>query len=237
MDTATRRTWACLLVALLAACNEDAPNQHPNPASSPDSTSRGEDPRNPGPIVVFLGDSLTAGLHLPAEEAFPDRVGALLGAEGSPIEVRNAGVSGDTSAGGARRIEWLLTQEPDLLVLELGANDGLRGTPVEDTEANLRAILDACADAGVPVLLLGMRLPPNYGPDYITEFEAIYPRLAQDYGLPFMPFLLEPIADQPDLFLEDMLHPNAEGHQAVADALLPHLQKALEELTESSPRR
>lgn len=237
MDFANRQTCACLLVALLAACNDGSPNQPSEPGSSADSSPSTEIPDASGPVVVFLGDSLTAGLHLPAEEAFPHRVGELLAAHGTPIEVRNAGVSGDTSAGGARRIEWLLTQEPDLLVLELGANDGLRGTPVEDTEANLRAILDACEEAGVPTLLLGMRLPPNYGPDYITAFEGIYPRLAEDYGIPFMPFLLEPIADQPDLFLEDMLHPNAEGHEALAEALLPHLRGALESLPESAPER
>ncbi|HVS03164.1 MAG TPA: arylesterase, partial [Thermoanaerobaculia bacterium] len=128
--------------------------------------------------MVFLGDSLTAGLGLAAEQAFPARLERLLGERGRPIDAVNAGVSGDTTAGGLRRVPWLLRQEPDLLVVELGANDALRGQPIAGVEANLRAIVEQARAAGVPVLLVGMRIPPSYGGEYATAFTELYPRLA-----------------------------------------------------------
>lgn len=180
------------------------------------------------PVVVFLGDSLTAGLSLEVAEAFPAVAGELLAAEGLPIEVRNAGVSGDTSAGGLERLDWQLRQDPDLLFLCLGANDGLRGQPVAGIEANLREIIERSRAAGVDVVLAGIRMPPNYGPEYTEQFEAIYPRLAAAYDLPFVPFLLEGVAADATLNLPDGIHPNPEGHRiigrTVADALAPRIR-------------
>lgn len=180
------------------------------------------------PVVVFLGDSLTAGLSLEEDQAFPAVAGELLAAEGLPVEVRNAGVSGDTSAGGLARLDWQLRQRPDFLFLCLGANDGLRGQPVAGIEANLREIIERSRAAGVDVVLAGIRMPPNYGPEYAEQFEAIYPRLAAAYDLPFVPFLLEGVAAEATLNLPDGIHPNPEGHRiigrTVADALAPRIR-------------
>jgi acyl-CoA thioesterase-1 len=188
-----------------------------------------------GPRVVFLGDSLAAGLHLPADEAFPAVLADLLAAEGLPIELVNAGVSGDTTAGGLARLDWLLRQEPDLLVVELGANDGLRGVSLASVEANLRGIVEATRARGVEVLLLGMKLPPNYGADYTTGFEQLFARIAAETGVPFVPFFLDGVAADPELNLPDGIHPNSEGHRVVAENLLGALRPLVQELSADEP--
>jgi acyl-CoA thioesterase-1 len=180
-----------------------------------------------GPLVVFLGDSLTAGLGLGEEEAFPARVASSFAAAGRPIRVVNAGVSGDTSAGGLARLDWLLRQRPDVLVVELGANDGLRGLPVEMTAANLRAIVSRARQAGVRVLLVGIQVPPNYGPDYARRFAAVFPELARELDVPLLPFLLEGVAGVPQLNLPDGIHPTAEGHERLARNVMPYLEQVL----------
>jgi acyl-CoA thioesterase-1 len=182
------------------------------------------------PQVVFLGDSLTAGLGLGEEAAFPAIVGELLAERGVPARIVNAGVSGDTSAGGLARVDWLLTLHPDVLVLALGANDGLRGQPVAGIETNLREIVRRARAAGAQVLLAGMKMPPNYGPDYTRDFEALYSRLARELDLAFVPFLLAGVAADPKLNQADGIHPSAEGQRIVArlvaDALQPMLAPA-----------
>ena len=182
------------------------------------------------PQVVFLGDSLTAGLGLGEEAAFPAIVGELLAERGVPARIVNAGVSGDTSAGGLARVDWLLSLHPDVLVLALGANDGLRGQPVAGIEANLREIVRRARAAGAQVLLAGMKMPPNYGPDYTRDFEALYSRLARELDLAFVPFLLAGVAADPKLNQADGIHPSAEGQRIVArlvaDALQPMLAPA-----------
>lgn len=180
--------------------------------------------------IVFLGDSLTAGLSLNEEQAFPYLAGVSLEAAGYDVEVINAGVSGDTSAGGLRRLPWLLQQNPGLVVVELGANDGLRGLPVEATESNLRQIIEEVRDRGAEVLLLGMMIPPNYGPEYTSAFAALFPKLADEFGLPLMPFLLEGVAAQPELNLPDGIHPNAAGHEILAEKLFAYLEPLVREL-------
>lgn len=196
------------------------------------ATSREQTPQSPapeiapverGPRVVFLGDSLTAGFGLPQSEAFPARLAALMRDEGLPIQVLNAGVSGDTSAGGLRRIDWVLRGKPDIVVIELGANDGLRGLAPEQTAANLRAIIARARAAGARVLLVGMKLPPNYGVEYTSRFEAIYPALALETGVALVPFLLEGVAGDAKLNLNDGIHPTAEGQLRVARTVLPWL--------------
>lgn len=182
------------------------------------------------PRVVFLGDSLTAGLGLGEEEAYPALVGGLLAQRGIVVRIVNAGVSGDTSAGGLARVDWVLSLQPEILVVALGANDGLRGQPVDSIAANLREIVRRARAAGSRVLLVGMKMPPNYGPEYTRDFEALYARLAREFDLPFLPFLLEGVATIPQLNQPDGLHPTAEGQRKIADlvvqALLPLLRPA-----------
>ncbi|MEE8526407.1 MAG: arylesterase [Thermoanaerobaculia bacterium] len=178
-------------------------------------------------LVVFLGDSLTAGYGLEEEQAHPALIEERLLAEGWPVRVVNAGVSGDTTAGGLSRLDWLLRQRPDILVVSLGANDGLRGLPLSSSEENLRRIVEGAHDAGVRVLLTGMLMPPNYGP-YADDFAAIYPRLAEELETPLVPFLLDRVADRPDLILADGIHPNAEGQAVLAETVLPHLRPLVE---------
>ena len=182
-----------------------------------------------GPLVVFLGDSLTAGLGLAEEQAFPALVRERLVEEGVPVRVVNAGVSGDTSAGGLRRLEWVLRQKPDVVVVGLGANDGLRGLSLEATEANLEDIVRRAKGAGARVVVLGMRIPPNYGPEYAAGFEGIYSRVARELGVPLVPFLLEGVGGEAELNLGDGIHPNAEGHRRVAENVLPLVRAALAE--------
>jgi acyl-CoA thioesterase-1 len=170
--------------------------------------------------IVFFGDSLTAGYGLadPGTQSYPARVQQRIDAEHLPWRVVNAGLSGETSAGGLRRIDWVLNQELDIFVLELGANDGLRGTATEVTEANLQAILGKVRlkhpQAGI--VLVGMRMPPNMGDDYSGAFQAIFPALAKRNGAVLIPFLLEGVAERPELNQADGLHPNASGAEIVA---------------------
>ena len=193
----------------------DAPTPAPAPADAP--------------VVVFLGDSLTAGLGLAAEEAFPALVAERLAREGTPIQPVNAGVSGDTSAGGLRRLPWLLRQDPDVVVVELGANDALRGQPVAGIEENLRRIVQSAQTAGARVLLVGLQVPPSYGSEYARQFAEMYPRLAEELDVPLLPFLLEGVAGRRELNLADGLHPNAEGHRRIAELLAPRLIAVLDE--------
>lgn len=220
-----------LLVGLglcaLVACGDAASNAPAarGAASTPHSVAQDEE----GPLVVFLGDSLSAGLHLDAEEAFPAVLQRRMAEEGLPFRLVNAGVSGDTTAGGLRRLDWLLAQDPDYVVVELGANDGLRGVPLSSVESNLRGILEALAASDARAILLGLKLPPNYGLGYATDFEAIYHRLADEFDPVFVPFFLEGVGGVPELNLPDGLHPTAEGHERIAEHLLPTFVEALGE--------
>ena len=207
-----------LLALAFAGCSQEA-----SVATDAAPTPSAQVPAPEGPLVVFLGDSLTAGYGLSEQQAFPALLGALL-----PIRVVNAGVSGDTSAGGLRRLPWLLTQHPDVLVVGLGANDGLRGLAPTHTEENLRAIVIEARRAGARVLLLGMRLPPNLGADYIRDFEAVYPRVAKETGVPLVPFFLQGVGGVGALNQEDGIHPTAEGQRRVAANVLPYLRTLVE---------
>ena len=182
---------------------------------------------NREPLVIFLGDSLTSGHELPANDAFPALVAKAFRERGRPIRVVNAGISGDTTSGGLDRVSWLLEQKPDLLVVGLGVNDAFRGQPVDRIEANLRAIAARAKAAGVRVLLLGMRVPTNYGPDYTEAFAAIYPRVAKTGKVDLMPFLLDGVAGHPELNFDDGIHPNQEGQRLVATKVLVYVERAL----------
>ncbi len=155
------------------------------------------------------------------EESFsyPSRLEKRLNEIGFKHQVINAGISGDTTAGGRRRIHWVLKQNPDVVILALGANDGLRGFPLSEVEKNLEAIIKTCNRKETKILLAGMRVPPNYGPKYTSEFEGIYARLANKYNLSFVPFLLEGVAGIRELNQPDGIHPTAEGYKIVTDLL------------------
>ena len=175
------------------------------------------------PQISVLGDSLTAGFGLPREDAFPARLEAALRAEGYAWRVIDAGISGDTSAGGLARLDWVLADEPEVVIVELGANDGLRGLPTDRMEANLDGILTQTRNSGSTVLLAGMRAPANFGPDYEAAFRAVYERLAAEHGVAFYPFFLEGVAMEPDLNQSDGIHPNAAGVAEIVRRILPHV--------------
>jgi acyl-CoA thioesterase-1 len=177
---------------------------------------------------VFLGDSLTAGLGLQPAESIPSLIQARLNEEGYRYEVINAGVSGDTSAGGLRRLDWSLQGPVELLVLELGANDGLRGLPVSQMKANLEEIITTARRRDVTVLLTGMEAPPNYGAAYTSEFREVFRELAREQHVPFVPFFLEGVAGNAALNQRDGIHPNAEGARILERNLWAAIEPLLE---------
>ncbi|HSA65065.1 MAG TPA: arylesterase [Nitrospira sp.] len=179
------------------------------------------------PRIVAFGDSLTAGLGVAQEEAYPARLQRRLDERGLRYRVINAGVSGDTTAGGLRRVDWVLKSRPEFVILELGGNDGLRGLNLQQTKANLAEIVQRCQAASVKVILAGMKLPPNYGADYIKGFEAIYPALAKQYRLTLIPFFLEGVAGSTSLNQADGIHPTSEGYRIIADKVLKTLAPLL----------
>jgi acyl-CoA thioesterase I len=171
--------------------------------------------------LMAFGDSLTHGYGLPAGETFPDQLEAALRADGLEVTVINAGNSGDTTAGGRARLDWALADRPDAVILELGANDGLRGLDPAATYDNLDAIMARLAAEGLPVLIAGMLAPPNLGREYGDAFNSVYPRLAEEYDAPLYPFFLEGVALQPKLNQADGIHPNAEGVAEIVRRIKP----------------
>ena len=180
--------------------------------------------------VVVLGDSLTAGLGLPGPAAFPARLQKALRAKGIETEMVNAGVSGDTTSGGRDRLDWSVPQDTDAVILELGANDALRGIEPRVTRAALTGILTRLKARGIAVLLCGMVAPPNYGADYAARFNAIYPDLAKEFQVPLYPFFLEGVASDAKLNQADGLHPTAEGVDAIVKNILPTVEAFLSTL-------
>jgi acyl-CoA thioesterase-1 len=176
---------------------------------------------------VVLGDSLTAGLGLPQEEAYPSLLAKKLKENGYDWEVVNAGVSGDTSGDGRQRVGWVLEGDVRVLILALGANDGLRGLPVAQMKENLQIIIDRARQRGIPVLLVGMEAPPNYGPQYTREFRDAFADLARRNKVEFIPFLLEGVAGVQRLNQSDGIHPTTEGAARIADHIWPALEKML----------
>lgn len=179
--------------------------------------------------ILFFGDSITAGYGLSAEDAYPAHVEAALVKKGIEVKVVNAGLSGETSAGGLSRIDWILRQPIDIFVLELGANDGLRGLPLDQTRSNLQAIIDKvkAKNPDVKIVLAGMMVPPNLGKEYTTEFKNIYPSLAKTNNAVLIPFLLEGVAGDGNLNIADGIHPNVEGHKIVANTVLKRIEPLL----------
>lgn len=179
--------------------------------------------------ILFYGDSLTAGYGLSTEEAFPAIVGRKLNEKGKNTKIINAGLSGETTAGGLTRIDWVLKQPVDIFVLELGPNDGLRGLPLEQTEKNLQAIIDKvkAKNPNVKIVIAGMMVPPNIGQDYTEKFKKIFPRVASKNKAVLIPFLLQDVAGNEKLNLPDRIHPNPEGHKIVAENVLKVLEPLL----------
>ena len=180
-------------------------------------------------VILFFGDSITAGYGLSVEEAFPALIEKKFNEHKKPCKVVNAGLSGETSAGGLTRIDWVLRQPIDIFVLELGGNDGLRGLPLEQTKKNLQAIVDKVKAKypKVKIVVAGMMVPPNMGPDYTMQFKTIYPELAKKNKATLMPFLLKDVGGNEKLNLPDGIHPNTEGHKIVADNLFKILEPLL----------
>jgi len=174
--------------------------------------------------ILALGDSLTAGLGLEASEAFPTKLEAALRAKGLEVRIVNAGVSGDTAAAGLARLDWALSDAVDGLIVELGANDALRGLDPGQTETALDAILAKAAARKLPVLIAGMQAPPNLGPDYVAAFDAIYPRLAERHGAILYPFFLDGVAAKPSLNQADGIHPNGEGVDIIVERIMPSVE-------------
>lgn len=183
------------------------------------------------PRIVAFGDSLTAGFGVSGEDAYPAQLQRRLDGLDHRYRVINAGVSGDTTAGGLRRVTWVLAGKPDVVILELGANDGLRGLSLEQTKSNLGSIIQQLQQAGVTVILAGMKLPPNYGHDYTKGFEAIYPALAKQYRLPFIPFFLEGVAASPELNQADGIHPTKAGYRIIVEQVFKMLGPVIRERT------
>jgi acyl-CoA thioesterase-1 len=183
-----------------------------------------------GPVrIVAFGDSLTAGFRLAPSEAFPVRLERALVAKGVAAKVENAGVSGDTTAGGLARLDWAVPDAGGIVILELGANDALRGVDPKVTRANLDTIITKLKAKGAKVLLAGMLAPKNWGEDYARRFDAIFPELAQAHGLALYPFFLEGIALRPDLNLDDGMHPNAKGVDVIVERILPYVEKLVQD--------
>jgi acyl-CoA thioesterase-1 len=178
------------------------------------------------PVIVAFGDSLTAGFGVRPEDAYPALLQSRLRDAGYPHRVVNAGVSGDTTAGGLRRVDWVLKVKPTIVILELGANDGLRGQPVGNIQANLEQLVRRFQAAGAHVLLVGMRLPPNYG-GYADQFARLYAQVARQTGATLMPFFLDGVGGDSRLNQLDGIHPTAEGYGRVVERLWPHLEPLL----------
>jgi acyl-CoA thioesterase-1 len=208
----------CLLFSALSLTQSGS-------ASEQSATQKSTEPR----VITVLGDSLTAGYGLDRAQAYPALLQQKIDAEGWNFTVVNAGLSGDTTSGGLRRIDWLLQRRIDVLILALGANDGLRGINLDVTRANLQAMIDRAKQKypDVRVVLAGMYMPPNLGKDYVTRFQAIYPELAKTNQVSLIPFLLDGVAAHPDSNQDDMIHPTAEGQKIVADNVWRVLQPVL----------
>jgi acyl-CoA thioesterase-1 len=221
-----------LSVAALAGCGGNAATEQASkpPRAEPAPLAEPGDPR---PKIVALGDSLTAGLGLPESQAYPALLQEKLDADGYAFEVVNMGISGDTSAGGLRRLDWALEGDVKVLIVALGANDGLRGLPVEQMKKNLAGIIERAKAEDITVILAGMEAPPNYGREYTAAFRRVYPDLAREQGVRLLPFLLDKVAGDAALNQPDGIHPNARGAEIVAEGVWKMLRPVLDQLTAS----
>jgi acyl-CoA thioesterase I len=234
-------TRRCLFVVLLAAmwaggCRKDAPEPAASQPRSEPSAAAPADPEAPParPRVVAFGDSLTIGLGILEQEAYPALLQRRIDDAGYQFEVINAGVSGDTTAGALRRLDWALEGDVKVLIVAFGGNDGLRGLPVSQMKENLSTIIDKARDRNVVVILAGMEAPPNFGQEYATQFRQAFRDVALQKRVLFLPFLLNGVAGKPELNQADGIHPNQQGTQIVADTVWKVLEPLLDQLSETS---
>jgi len=222
------RAFVVVVGVTAAACSQSESVTTPRVAAAPAAATVAAQVAA-RPRIIFLGDSLTAGYGLDLEQSVPSLIQKHLDAEGYKYEVVNAGVSGDTSAGGLRRLEWSLDGDVRILVIELGANDGLRGLPVAGMKQNLKTIIGKARDRSIEVLLTGMEAPPNYGPAYTSDFRRAFRDLAAEERVAFMSFYLDGVAGNPSLNIADGMHPNPAGARIVEanlwQALRPMLRR------------
>jgi acyl-CoA thioesterase-1 len=214
------RYWIVLITLIFACCN--------NKSSPPVEHSSA--PVKQRPKIVAFGDSLTAGLGLTAKETYPAQLQSMLNSAGYDYEVVNAGVSGDTSAGGLRRMDWVLDESVKIVILELGANDILRGLPIKLMKENLAKMIESMQSRGITVVLAGMESPTNSGPEYRKEVHEAYRSLAEQYHMPFIPFFLEGVVQSEKLIQEDLSHPNPEGAKVLATTVFKVLKPLLKKI-------
>ncbi len=217
------------IVLLGFSCGDTKTEEQDTKSTSEVSTGNDVKSENGVKTILFFGNSLTAGYGLETEESFPSLIQDKLDSLNLDYEVINAGLSGETTSGGKNRLEWVLNQKVDVFVLELGANDGLRGVPLSETRTNLQTIIDMVRQKNkdTKIVLAGMMIPPNMGKDYTTEFRTIFPDLAAQNEIQLIPFLLEGVAGNPVLNLEDGIHPTAEGQKIVANNVWVILKNVL----------
>lgn len=215
---------------LFTSCGESAKKEEKRPAEETAETDLPQK-NEKEKTILFFGTSLTAGLGLEPEQAYPALIQQKLDSLELDYEVVNAGLSGETTASGRNRLNWVLNQNVDVFVLELGANDGLRGVPLEETRKNLREIIEIVREKNpdARIIIAGMQIPPNMGEEYTTEFRNIFPELAQEYDLELIPFLLEDVAGIPDLNQQDGIHPTPEGQKIIAENVWEVLESELQE--------
>jgi len=226
------RGWPLLAAVLLTACGGASDATGGQPVGAADEATPLPEVHGPQQRILAFGDSLFAGYGLKGGESYPVRLEQALREQGRNVRVTNAGVSGDTSAAGLQRLEYVLDSTdalPDLAIVELGGNDLLRGISPAETRRNLGAMLDMLEERRIPVLLMGMRAPPNLGEAYVREFDAIYPALAEEHGAALVPFFLESVYDQPAMIQVDRVHPTAKGIEAIVAATVGEVAAALPE--------
>lgn len=213
------RGIALAIVSLLLSCGDQKQKEQEQKVEEEIKAEDEEDGESEEPLIIFYGTSLTAGMGLEPEEAYPALIQEKLDSLDISGEVINAGLSGETTASGKNRLDWVLKQEADIFVLELGANDGLRGVPLEETRKNLQEIINEVREKNpdTKILLAGMQIPPNMGEEYTGEFRNIFPELAEKNDLVLIPFLLEGVAGNPELNQRDGIHPTAEGQEVLAE--------------------
>ncbi len=223
-----RGAAAACLGLLLAACG-DGPKQEAGPPPEPHVEEAAAVVENdPRPVLVAFGDSLTAGIRIRSHETYPSYLQREFDERGMEFRVVNEGVSGDTTARGLSRVSTALSHDPEWVILALGANDGLRGLAIDVMEENLDRMIEEFQSRGTKVVLAGMMLPRNYGPEYVDSFESVFPRLAEKREVPLIPFLLENVAMDPDLNQSDGIHPNARGNEIIARQVADALQELLQ---------